>query len=62
MRSSYYIVRFKNGKVVFAISLSEEEATVLSSAVMRRKGYESEIETITRTTDINDMKYANYAA
>lgn len=62
MRYNYYIVTFKNGKTVFASCSSEEEARILGMAVMIKRGFDREIESIVEATSLSRMAEVDYVA
>ena len=59
MRHRYYIVTFKNGKTVFARCFNQEEAEILSKAVMIKEGLSREIESISEMSHRHYQLYFN---
>lgn len=62
MKHNYYIVTFKNGKTVFASCMNEEEAGILSKAVMIKNGFTRDVKSIMKTTNISDMVDTDFVA
>ena len=55
MKRNYYIVTFINEKTVFVSCFTEEEAKILTQAVMIRKGLTMEVKSVVKTSNISDM-------
>lgn len=55
MKQNYYIVTFRNEKTVFVSCFNEEEAKILTQAVMIRKRLTMDVKSIVKTSDISDM-------
>ena len=55
MKYNHYIVTFENGRTVSVSCMNEEEAEILSKAVMIKNGLTREIKSIIKTTNISDM-------
>lgn len=62
MKRNYYIVTFKDGKTVFVSCFNEEEAKILTQAVMIRKGLTMEVKSIVKTSNISDMTDVDFIA
>ncbi len=62
MKYNHYIVTFKNGKTVFVSCMNEEEAEILSKAVMIKNGFTRDVKSITKTTNISDMVDTDFVA
>ena len=62
MKHNYYIVTFENEKTVFASCFNEEEAEILSKAVMIKNGFTRKIQSIIKTTNISDMTDTDFIA
>ena len=62
LKRNYYIVTFKDGKTVFVSCFNEEEAKILTQAVMIRKGLTMEVKSIVKTSNISDMTDVDFIA
>lgn len=62
MKCNYYIVTFENGRTVFTSCFNEEEAEILAKAVMIKSGLTREVKSIKKSTNISDMKGADFVA
>ena len=62
MKRNYYIVTFKNKKTAFVSCFTEEEAKILTQAVMIRKGLTMEVKSVVKTSNISDMTDVDFIA
>lgn len=59
---NHYIVTFENGRTVFASCFNEEEAEILTKAVMIKNGLTREIKSIVKTNDLSKMETTDFVA
>lgn len=62
MKHNYYIVTFYNNMTVFASCMNEEEAEILSKAIMIKNGLSREIKSIVKINDLNRREQTDFVA
>lgn len=62
MRYNHYIVTFENGRTVFASCFNEEEAEILTKAVMIKNGLTRDIKSIRKTNNLLQMVTTDFIA
>lgn len=62
MKQKKYIIKFVNGKTVFARAMTEEEATILAQAIMIKNGLTYQVLDIKQVYDSRKKEYTDFIA
>ena len=62
MKQKNYIVKFVNGKTVFARAMTEEEATILAQAIMIKNGFTYRVMDIKQVYDSRKKEDTDFIA